>query len=174
MKTLLTFILIMTTSSFINAQNGTASTDKNAFNQSTTVSITINADKAIIWSLMTNASDLPRWNSTIISLDGEIKKGKKIKLKSTVDSTRTFKIKVKTMDAEKKMVWVSGSAPFFRGKRTYTLTENADGSTTFTMRERMGGVMYPLAKKSLPPFNESFEQFARDLKKEAESIQKAQ
>lgn len=174
MKTLLTLLFIMTTSALVNAQNGTAKTDKKVFNRATSVSISIEADPAIIWTLLTNASDFPRWNSTVISLEGEIKKGKKIKLKSTVDSTRTFKLKVKSMDPETKMVWKSGAAPFFRGVRTYTLTENKDGTTIFTMREKLGGMMFPMASKSIPPFDESFEQFAKDLKTEAESIQKAQ
>lgn len=174
MKTSFTILLIMTTSAFIHAQNGTASTDKKAFSRTTSINISINADRAIIWSLMTNASDFPRWNSTIISLEGEIKKGEKIKLKSTVDSTRTFKIKVKKVDAEEKMVWASGAAPFFRGVRTFTLTDNPNGSVTFTMRERMAGIMFPMASKNIPSFDESFEQFAKDLKSEAESIQQGQ
>lgn len=174
MKTLFTTLLIMTTSTFAHAQNGTASTDKKAFSRATSVSITIDADRAIIWSLLTNASDFPRWNSTIISIDGEIKKGKKIKLKATIDSTRTFKIKIKSMNPEEKMVWASGAAPFFRGVRTFTLTENSNGTTTFSMRERIAGMMLPLAAKSLPDFNNTFEQYAKDLKAEAESIQAAQ
>lgn len=174
MKTLLTLLLIMTTSIFANAQNGTAKTDKKTFSRATSVTIIIDADPSIIWSLLTNASDFTRWNSTIISLNGEIKKGKKIKLKSTVDSSRSFKLKVKTIEPEKKMVWKSGMAPFFRGIRTYLLTGNPDGTTTFSMREKLGGIMYPMASKSIPPFDESFEQFAKDLKSEAESIQKGQ
>lgn len=173
MKTLLTTILIMTTSAFTHAQDGVASTNKKVFSRATTVSINISADRAIIWSLLTNASDFSRWNSTIISMEGEIKKGKKIKLKSTVDSTRTFKIKVKSMNAEEKMVWASGAAPFFRGVRTYTLSENPDGTVTFIMHEKIRGLMFPMAAKSLPPFNESFEQYAKDLKAEAEGIQQA-
>lgn len=174
MKTLFTTLLIMTTSIFAHAQNGTASTDKKAFSRATSVSITIDADRAIIWSLLTNASDFPRWNSTIISIDGEIKKGKKIKLKATIDSTRTFKIKIKSMNPEEKMVWVSGAVPFFRGVRTFMLTENPNGTITFSMRERIAGMMLPLAAKSLPDFNNTFEQYAKDLKAEAESIQAAQ
>ncbi len=164
----------MTTSTFSNAQNGTSKTDKKVFNRSTSVSITIDADPEIIWTLLTNASDFPRWNSTIISLEGEIEKGKKIKLKSTVDSSRTFKLKVKSMEPAQSMVWKSGVAPFFRGERTYTISENQNRTTTFSMREKLGGLMFPLASKSIPSFDESFEQFAKDLKSEAESIHKAQ
>lgn len=163
----------MTLSTFSAAQDGTASTTKKAFNRSTSVSIQIDADPAIIWTLLTNASDFPRWNSTVISLEGEIREGNKIKLKSTVDSSRTFKLKVKSMNPETEMIWKSGAAPFFRGVRTYSITRNPDGTSTFTMKEKLGGLMFPMASKSIPPFDESFEQFAKDLKKEAESIEQS-
>jgi len=39
------------------------------------------------------------------------------------------------------------------------------------MREKIGGPMFPLFAKMIPPFDASFEQFAADLKAEAEKIQ---
>jgi hypothetical protein len=39
------------------------------------------------------------------------------------------------------------------------------------MSERIGGPLFPLFASYIPPFDESFERFAADLKKEAESIQ---
>ncbi len=71
-----------TTSSML--QNGKANTIKKTFSRETTVSIDIKADSSLIWTLLTNASDFPRWNSTIISIDGNITPGGKIILKSTL------------------------------------------------------------------------------------------
>ena len=113
--------------------------------------------------MLTNASDFSRWNSTVISIEGNINQGEKIKLKSTLDPSRTFKLKVKEMIPNQKMVW--GDA---MGKRTYTL-EQKGNSTIFSMTEKIGGLMFPLFAKKIPPFDESFEQFTADLKKEAES-----
>jgi hypothetical protein len=56
------------------------------------------------------------------------------------------------------------------GKRTYLLSENSDGQTQFTMTEKIGGLMFPLFAKMIPPFDDSFEQFIKDLKVEAESL----
>ena len=39
------------------------------------------------------------------------------------------------------------------------------------MTEKIGGFMFPLYGKYIPPFDESFEQFASDLKREAETIE---
>jgi len=153
----------MTTLSTI-AQSGKATTEKKTFSRETTVSIDINADASIVWGLLTNASDFPRWNSTVVSIDGEIKLGEKIKLKSTLDEKRTFKLKVKELEPEKRMVWGDG-----KGNRIYSITKNGNG-VTFTMTEKIGGLMFPMYAKYIPPFDESFEQFVADLKKESETI----
>lgn len=65
------------------ASNGKAVTIKKTFSRKTAVSLHIQADKSIIWALLTNASDYPRWNSTVISIEGSITKGGKIQLINT-------------------------------------------------------------------------------------------
>lgn len=145
--------------------SGKASTIKKIFSRQTTVSIHIDTDAAIVWSLLTHAADFPRWNSTVLSIEGVIKPGEKIRLKSVLDPKRTFKLKVKNFDPGKKLSW--GDA---MGTRTYTLTTNDDGSTGFCMHEKIGGPLFPLFARMIPSFDQSFEQFAHDLKKEAETI----
>lgn len=145
--------------------NGKAVTTKTMFSRETAVSINIQADPTIIWSLLTNAADFARWNSTIISLDGNIQVGETLQLKSTLDESRTFKLKVKELAPERRLVWGDS-----QGSRVYTLTQN-DGGVTFSMVEKIGGVLFPLFSRFIPPFDESFEQFAADLKREAETIQ---
>mgnify|MGYP001176982235 CR=1 FL=1 len=165
MKNFITILMLMTSFTTM-AQSGKAITTKKTFSRTTTISTTIKADASIVWALLTNASDFSRWNSTIVSIEGDIRKGEKIKLKSTLDPGRTFKLKVKESVPEEKLVW--GDA---LGKRTYTL-ENQGDSTVFTMTEKIGGLMFPLFANKIPPFDESFEQFTSDLKKEAETIPK--
>ena len=152
--------------------DGKATATHTTFSRETTVSITIKAGPEIIWALLTHAPDYVRWNSTIVSVEGEISPGEKIALKSTADPSRTFKLKVTDYEPVIKMVWASGTAPFFSGVRTYQLTPVPDKATTFTMTEKLGGVMFPMAAKHIPDFVPSFEQFAADLKKEAEAIQR--
>jgi uncharacterized protein YndB with AHSA1/START domain len=145
--------------------NSKAVTIKKTFSRETAISIDIQADKSIIWALLTNAADYPRWNSTIISIDGTITKGGKIQLKSTLDPKRVFKLSVKEFEADNKLVW--GDA---MGKRIYTLKSIGNRLTNFSMNEKIGGPIFPLFAKMIPPFDKSFEQFASDLKKEAETI----
>jgi uncharacterized protein YndB with AHSA1/START domain len=145
--------------------DGKALTIKKTFSRETAISIDIQADKSILWALLTDASDYQRWNSTVISLDGTITQGGKIQLKSTLDPKRVFKLSVKEMEVDNKLVWGDSM-----GKRIYTLKSVGNGLTNFSMHEKIGGPIFPLFAKMIPPFDQSFEQFASDLKKEAEAI----
>lgn len=169
MKKLISILSIMTATTFAIAQSGKATTVKTTFSRETSVSIDIKADPAIIWALLTKASDYPRWNSTVTSIEGNIALGQTIKLKSILDAKRVFKLKVKEFEPEKRLVWGDG-----QGNRIYTLTKNENGMVTFSMNEKIGGVMFPMYASYIPPFDQSFEQFAADLKKEAEVIMGAQ
>ena len=148
--------------------DGKATTIRKAFNRTTTVSTSIDADRAIIWALLTNAADYARWNSTIISIEGDIVPDAKIKLKNTLDPDRIFKLRIQEIIPEEKLVW--GDA---MGQRTFTLRQNPGNGVVFTMHEKIGGLMFPLFANKIPSFDASFETFAIDLKSEAEIIQKS-
>jgi uncharacterized protein YndB with AHSA1/START domain len=152
-----------------STQAGKAVTVRNIFSRETSVSTEILADPGIVWALLTNASDFPRWNSTVVSIQGEIRDGGEIALKSTLDEKRVFKLKIQEFQPEKRLVWGDNM-----GKRVYSLEKGAGDGLTFRMTEKIGGPLFPLFAKYIPPFDESFEQFAADLKKEAEAIQRSQ
>jgi hypothetical protein len=133
------------------------------------VSVRIRAAPERIWGILTNASDFPRWNSTVTSVEGTIALGQKIRLRVPAAPGRQFKLTVSELEAEKRMVWRDGMLPMFEGVRTYTLLPAADGSTVFSMVEVFRGAMLPMIAGSLPDVGSSFERYAADLKKEAES-----
>ena len=70
-------------------------------------------------------------------------------------------------DPEERLTWGDGM-----GNRIFTLRTIGNQLTNFSMSEKIGGPLFPLFAKMIPPFDESFEQFARDLKTEAETISK--
>jgi Activator of Hsp90 ATPase homolog 1-like protein. len=148
------------------SQEGRATTIRKTFSRETSVQTTIFADPAIVWALLTHESDFPRWNSTVTSVKGAIKEGGTIELKSTLDEKRTFKLTIKEFVPEKRLVWGDS-----QGSRVYTIDKGTGGGTHFTMSEKIGGPLFPLFASYIPPFDESFERFAADLKKEAESMQ---
>ncbi|MGB1032505.1 MAG: SRPBCC family protein [Flavobacteriales bacterium] len=161
MKFLLSIALTLVTLTSM-AQDGKALTVKKTFSRSTTVSIQIDAAPEVVWALLTNAENFPMWNSTVISIDGKIELGEKIKLIAAIAPDRTFKIKIKDMQPHQSMVWGDSM-----GKRTFTL-ESKNGGTYFTMYEKIGNPMFPLFANKIPDFDEAFEQYAADLKKAAE------
>lgn len=155
-------------SSTIDTKKPQANRTKNTFRLGYSVGINITADPARIWSLLTTASDFARWNSTVQSIEGNIAAGEKIKLRATVAPDRVFKLAISDVVPEKQMVWSDGFAPMFKGVRTFTLTPREDGTTDFAMEEVFSGMMLPMIAGSLPDFGPVFEQYVRDLKREAE------
>lgn len=144
-----------------------ATSSATAFRMETSVAINIQASAEKIMSLLTNAAEFSKWNSTIVLLEGQIQQGEKIKLVSTLDPKRTFKLKVSEITAT-KMVWQDGFAPMFSGIRTFSLTPKSNETTDFSMVEVFQGIMLPMIKGSLPDFKPNFEQYALDLKIAAE------
>ena len=62
-----------------------------------------------------------------------------------------FKLAVKEAEQERRLVW--GDA---MGKREYKLTPNSNIQTIFAMTENIGGPLFPLFAKMIPPSDESF------------------
>lgn len=144
-----------------------ANTIRKTFSRETSVSVDIQADTKTIWSLLINAENYPKWNSTVISIDGKIALGEKIQLKSYLDPNRVFKLSVKEVEPERRIVWGDTM-----GKREYILTPISNGQTNFSMKEKIGGPLFPFFAKMIPPFDESFDKFAHDLKAESEKLTK--
>jgi hypothetical protein len=147
---------------------GRAKQTKTAFRMECAVAIHIQAKPDAVWRLLTDAADFPRWNSTVTSVEGTIAQGSRLAVQVKVAPGRVFKPRVTELVAPERMIWSDGAAPMFRGVRTFVLAPREDGSTDFSMVEVFSGVMLPMIKGSLPDFGPQFEQYAADLKREAE------
>jgi uncharacterized protein YndB with AHSA1/START domain len=163
MRSLLTALLIIMATSTAQGQAAPARTTRTTFHRETSVSTIIKASDATVWSLLTTAADYPRWNSTVTSIEGQIAPGERIVLRSTLDAKRKFALQVREFAPHTRLVWGDG-----KGQRTYEIRNNGDSTVTFSMRERIGGLMFPLYARAIPSFDASFDSFAADLRKEAE------
>jgi uncharacterized protein YndB with AHSA1/START domain len=143
--------------------DGKAITIRKIFSRETSVGVEIHAETGIIWSLLTNSADYPRWNSTVLDVKGTIAKGGSIVLTAAIDPKRHFKLKVKEFVPGKRLVWGD-----MMGERVYELSSASEGTTNFLMTEKIAGPLFPLFARMIPPFDNAFETFASDLKKEAE------
>lgn len=131
------------------------------------VGINVAASPDVIWALLTDAERYPAWNSTVTSIEGTIAEGESIDLVAQIDPKRTFTLEISEFEPGRKLVWQDGGRSF-KGVRTFTLIPREDGTTDFTMREVFTGTMMGMIEGSLPDFRPSFNQFAADLKAEAE------
>jgi len=147
--------------------DGKAASSKETFRLETAVTINMHAKPERVWVILTNAQDTTKWNSTLISVSGTFALGETISFVTKAVPNRTFKTKVTEFAPPSKLV-VSDGNFIFKGVRTYILTPKPDGTTDFSMQEIFTGLMLPLIKRSLPNFEPIFEQYASDLKAEAE------
>jgi uncharacterized protein YndB with AHSA1/START domain len=132
------------------------------------VAVAVAASPEVVWAVLTDAAAYPSWNSTVVSLTGNIRAGGHLELQSRVAPDRTFKLTVSTFEAPRRLVWEDGGAMFL-GVRTFTLLPRDDGGTVMAMSETFSGAMLGMIEGSLPDFTASFEAFAGDLKKQAEA-----
>jgi hypothetical protein len=140
---------------------------RGVFSMSCGVALNIRARASTIWSLLTNANDFPRWNSTVTSMEGQIREGEHLRLR-VPGSNRVFAPRVSGVVPNERMTWTGGFSPIFKGVRTFELQGRSDGSTDFVMEERFSGLMLPLLGASMPDFGPVFDRYANDLKQEAE------
>lgn len=134
-----------------------------------TVKRSINASPQILWEILTDAGSYPSWNPAVLGIEGSIASGETIKLTSTVNPNRQFKLKVSRVDPPNSMVWWDGMPiGLFKGVRTFRLTPQSATVTEFFMEEVYSGLMAPLITKSIPDMTESFEMYADGLSAEAE------
>ena len=102
--------------------NGQATTIKRLFSRQTTVAIDIAAPPETIWKLLTDVDSFKSWNSTIVDLTGTIAPGERIHLRSTLAPERTFKLKVKEFETNRKLTggtrWEGGRIRALRVRTT--------------------------------------------------------
>jgi hypothetical protein len=140
---------------------------RGAFSLACRVDVNVRAPAERIWAVLTDAKDFPRWNSTVASIEGEIREGAKLRMR-VPDTDRILTPRISGVVRNERMSWTGGFSPVFKGVRTFELRPRGDGSTDFTMAERFSGLMLPLVKRSFPDFGPVFARYANDLRREAE------
>ncbi len=122
-----------------------------------------------VWALLADTAAWKAWNPTIISIDGSVALGSRIRLVSTANPKRAFSLTVNELAPPRRMVWADGMPlGLFRGVRTYEVTPGTDGACMFSMTEVYSGALLGMIGKSIPDLGPSFQQFADGLKAAAE------
>lgn len=119
-----------------------------------TTEIIINSSKEKIWKVLTNFSEYPKWNPFIQSIEGDLKKGSKLKVKIVPPNSKgmIFKPEIIELEENKRFFWLGHVLikGLFDGQHQFELVDNIDGTTTFIQSEVFKGILVPL-------FGEKFE-----------------
>lgn len=132
-------------------------------------SITINASKERIWSILMDFEKYSEWNSFIESVRGDVKVGQKIRIAL---QGMKFKPVVLIREECKELKWL-GHLWFkglFDGEHSFQLIDNGNGTTTFHQNEKFSGVLVKMFSKSLDKDTKTgFDRMNAELKLRAEA-----
>ncbi|MCX6125228.1 MAG: SRPBCC domain-containing protein [Proteobacteria bacterium] len=126
--------------------------------------IDIKAPADNVWTLITDAGNQHKWNSTILSITGEFKEKTNVIFLTAVSPKTPFKVAVKSV--KKNEMILEGGMPLglFRGKRVFKLTPLSENSCRFETSEVFTGPLVWLMKKVMPDLQPAFDAYASDLK----------
>jgi len=131
--------------------------------------IKIDCPPDVIWSVLTDVDRYSEWAAGIHRLTGQLVNGEVLQLSTKSKPQRPMSLVVNRLVPPKTFT-LSGGLPLnlFRGDRTFTLTQNLDGTTEFSVSEVFSGLLEPLLGRVLPDLTPSLEAFAADLNQRCE------
>ena len=130
-------------------------------------SVTIAADPADVWRVLSDVGAWPAWGSGVTKVRGRLAPGAKLRLAvENIGSGYPFKV---TELVPGERIVLTGRTPLgmFTGVRTYTLA-GGGGSTVFTVHEEYSGRFARTISGTLPDLDPSFHRFAEALKRRVE------
>lgn len=117
-----------------------------------------------VWKKISSVNEIKSWDSMIMEIDGAIKEGGRIALRSSISPEQKFKLKISNVVPNRQMTWSSGMYPLFRGVRQYKLNKKGEG-TELVVEEVFDGWLLRLMKNKLPDCHTLFGTYARDLRR---------
>jgi len=124
----------------------------------------LDASPEHVWKKISSVKEIRSWDSMIIEIDGEIKNGGRVSLRSSISPEQKFKLKISDLIPNHQMTWSSGMYPLFRGVRQYKLNGKG-GRTELLVEEVFDGWLLRLMKNKLPDCETLFGTYARDLRR---------
>ena len=118
-----------------------------------TTSITINATPEKVWHILTNFKNYGEWNPFITHIAGEMKVGNTLQVTMAPPNAKAMKFKptVLVVNHHKELRW-KGKLLFkglFDGEHYFNISNNENGTVTFTQAENFTGILIPLFTKMI-------------------------
>lgn len=132
----------------------------------------INARTSTVWEVITDAGNLTVWESGITAIDGEIRNGGTIRIKTADGGGRIRRFRVQQMPGE-VMTWTSAlPLGLLKRIRTFTLAPQA-GLTRLTVKEQISGHLVPLLGNTRPDTAKTLNDYVGAVTKRAELLDRS-
>lgn len=135
--------------------------------------IRINAPAEKVWGIFTDFASYPRWNPFITSLKGPVDVGGKIEVVLSQPGSNPMLMRPTVLEyrAKSELRWIGHLfvPGLFDGDHRFLLSDNGDGTTTFTQGEVFTGALVPLFSRMLDEkTKKGFESMNEKLKEQCE------
>jgi hypothetical protein len=129
----------------------------------------IYARSSTVWDIITDASNFTVWDSGITRVDGQVRNGSTIRVRTGIGGNRTFRLRVRQVPGE-AMTWTGGlPLGLFTGVRTFTLSPQG-GKTHLRVREDFSGPLLGLVGRTMPDMGQDCTGCVNAVKERAELI----
>ena len=129
----------------------------------------IYARSSTVWDIITDEGNYTVWDSGITRIEGQIRNGGTIRIRTITGGHRSFRLRVQQIPGE-VMTW-TGRLPLglFRGVRTFTLSPHG-GKTHLRVREEFSGPLLGLIWRTVPDLGQDCAGYVNAVKERAELI----
>ena len=129
----------------------------------------INARNSTVWDIITDGGNYTVWDSGITRIDGQLRNGGPIRVRSRAGGNRTFRLRVQQIPGE-VMTW-TGGLPWglLKSVCTFTLTPHG-GMTHLRVREELTGPLLGPMWRTVPDLEPGFADYVSAVKKRAELL----
>ncbi len=134
--------------------------------------ININASPSIVWKILTDFEDFPKWNPFIKKISGNQQEGSRIEAFIKSPNSRGLKIKpvILAYHPEKELRWLGKVwiPKLVDGEHSLIIDKIDENNVLFIQKERFTGLLVPLLSGMLKDTEAGFELMNQALKRESE------
>jgi hypothetical protein len=124
------------------------------------VTTAIAAKPEAVWALLLKFDDYPQWNPFIQSVEGDVKKGKRLHIHiSGKTKDYDFKAKVLELNENQAFAWGGSALFFFKARHYFRIEPQGDGTTKLVQGEAWKGWFGKSYGKKV--YQEAAENFSR-------------
>ena len=132
----------------------------------------INSSAKLVWDILTDFDNFPKWNPFMKQISGELREGSRIQVLIKPYNSRdiTYKPTILDLKHEEKIKWLGNTwiPHLFDSEHSLILKKIDENRILFVQKEKFSGILVPILIGLLKNTEISFKMMNEALKKEAE------